>query len=1115
MIPYRSISSNSGVNAIVQEVVVDNVTDVNTTWSSAKIESYISSFIDGLDPKESVKCASTVPLLSETFGSSGTSYDNFNTLTQTTPTNGILTQIDGYTVVIGDRILIKNESILASNGIYICTAKGDGVSVPWLLTRSSDGNQDGELSGGTYTYVESGTLHGGTSFILQADGEIDLTLSEPINFVVYQSSGSSPQTAINTSAISAIGPRNTLNGYVGTDASNKMNYDILPVSDTYPSPSNAIWSTEYMNRILTSKILNIKATSTIIVGTVALVANNNISGTLDPVTAHFTGFTFPLVIDSVTAIDAEYLLLVGQTDERENGIYYYDAITPKLIRLSPIATHYFEGATYIISKGVLYTGSKWYVLPNAPTIINGATMSVLSPIYFSKYDVTDAQTEINKTDITTINSNISNIDNTSDLNKPISTLQGARMSQIEAGITYKTAVVTTSTTPLPNSTYDHVAGTLTATSNGVLSLTVAVVLDRVLIKNQVDLKENGYYVITDIGTVSTQWVLTRSQDANNHSPDCELNGGDVITSISPLEQYVVVGYGCMILNDPILNNNSDVTFSIFGSSVPANLTISTLNTSGAIVSGGALTASGALSVIGAHATTLGGNLTVTGTATLGILASLNVSGIASVGGTGTVYGVFDAKAAVHLRGAVTTYAALTGPTITNLTSRITALEGGGVPANAVLVSIDSVGGNLVPIVCKKGFNPDNSQAVQDRWLGDNSNKWNQIYVDQVNTDYINAGNEINIGGASVGRVNILRSVGNVGLLMDGLNSEIIAYDNLNVQKIKITGQTGLIEASTTIVETGLYSKTHLGASIGTSLTRFSDIFTFSLYTDEVHFSSTFGTVGYPTKLRFINGGGGVATDYGIGCSLNSQDYLSAVDHSFYSANVKKLTIDTSGIVIIGNVESNGVLMINSGPGVAGNANKINVFNGGVGNTYGWGISSASLDHISGLHHTFYSGTTAIFGINTSGIQLHTGTATKAGGGSWSTISSSLVKRNILPVDPALSSSRIMALQVKTYQYNTNVEVALNYTTDKTWLGMIQQDYQSVYPSATPESTIIEIDGVETEVLTMDTTKAQFDMIGALQHAMNTIEAQAIIINNQATAITAMMDRLDVLESYHV
>lgn len=62
--------------------------------------------------------------------------------------------IDGYTLVLGDRILIKNQVAGADNGIYDITA-----GTP---TRSTDYDTSGEVQAGTYTNIINGTANANT-----------------------------------------------------------------------------------------------------------------------------------------------------------------------------------------------------------------------------------------------------------------------------------------------------------------------------------------------------------------------------------------------------------------------------------------------------------------------------------------------------------------------------------------------------------------------------------------------------------------------------------------------------------------------------------------------------------------------------------------------------------------------------------------------------------------------------------------------------------------------------------------------------------------------------------------------------------------------------------------
>lgn len=95
------------------------------------------------------------------------------------------------------------------------------------------------------------------------------------------------------------------------------------------------------------------------------------------------------------------------------------------------------------------------------------------------------------------------------------------VDNLTQGISTKAAVLCASTVNLSAAYYngindDGIGATLTATSNGVLTLdTISpAATQHVLIKNQTTKLQNGAYVVTDPGSVGTPWVLTRRSTEN-------------------------------------------------------------------------------------------------------------------------------------------------------------------------------------------------------------------------------------------------------------------------------------------------------------------------------------------------------------------------------------------------------------------------------------------------------------------------------------------------------------------------------------------------------------------------------------------------------------------------
>lgn len=108
-----------------------------------QLQTAIRRLIDGGDYKASVRVATTANIA----------------------LTGVQT-IDGVSVVAGDRVLVKNQTTGAENGIYVAAAGA------W--SRAEDANSAGDLSGGMLVPVESGTAFADTVWMLTTDGTITL-----------------------------------------------------------------------------------------------------------------------------------------------------------------------------------------------------------------------------------------------------------------------------------------------------------------------------------------------------------------------------------------------------------------------------------------------------------------------------------------------------------------------------------------------------------------------------------------------------------------------------------------------------------------------------------------------------------------------------------------------------------------------------------------------------------------------------------------------------------------------------------------------------------------------------------------------------------------------------
>ena len=121
---------------------------------------YVDAIKQALDVKESVTVATTANL--------SATYNNVGGTLTNSGSNAAL-QLDGITVSSADRVLVKDQSTAAENGIYVVTTVGDG-STAWVLTRAEDANLSAEMTGGVFTFVEQGTIGAENGYVFTHNG---------------------------------------------------------------------------------------------------------------------------------------------------------------------------------------------------------------------------------------------------------------------------------------------------------------------------------------------------------------------------------------------------------------------------------------------------------------------------------------------------------------------------------------------------------------------------------------------------------------------------------------------------------------------------------------------------------------------------------------------------------------------------------------------------------------------------------------------------------------------------------------------------------------------------------------------------------------------------------
>jgi hypothetical protein len=181
-------------------------------------------------------------------------------------------------------------------------------------------------------------------------------------------------------------------------------------------------------------------------------------------------------------------------------------------------------------------------------------------------------------------------------------------TQVSSGIHFHQPVRVEAPTNL-NATYANgtagVGATLTNAGTQaalVLDGVTLSVADRVLIYQQTTQTQNGIYVVTDVGSVSTNWVLTRSSDADTYAAASATALGE---GSAVFVQQGTVGAGTTY----VCNTSGTITFGT------TNITFAEISSAQIYSAGTGLTLSGTqFSLTSPVATTLGGTGLTTFTA---------------------------------------------------------------------------------------------------------------------------------------------------------------------------------------------------------------------------------------------------------------------------------------------------------------------------------------------------------------------------------------------------------------------------------------------------------------------------------------------------------------------
>jgi len=226
-----SITVQSGTNSNVNllpsgtgtvDVGSARITNLATPTQStdATTKAYVDATASGLDVKQSVRLSTTANLTATASGT-GAGKTLTNSGTQA------VFAVDGVTAVQGDRVLVKNQTTGADNGVYTVTTVGT-VSTNWVLTRATDADNSSpatEVTSGMFTFIEEGSTLANTGWVLSTTGTITLDTTG-LTFSQFSGAG----TYLASGGVQLIG--NTFSVNLGTNSSLTTTGNTLQVNST-------------------------------------------------------------------------------------------------------------------------------------------------------------------------------------------------------------------------------------------------------------------------------------------------------------------------------------------------------------------------------------------------------------------------------------------------------------------------------------------------------------------------------------------------------------------------------------------------------------------------------------------------------------------------------------------------------------------------------------------------------------------------------------------------------------------------------------------------------------------------------------------------------------------
>jgi hypothetical protein len=178
-----------GSTTINSGTTYSNITGLTLTTSTVAADPTTSL---GIASKQYVDAVTAginfhAPVVAASITNLNVTYNNGTSgvgATLTADTLRAFNTLDGQSVSVGQRVLIKDQTTQYQNGIYTLTNNGAAGTTAWILTRATDNDQFPEIANGDVIVVTGGTVNSGKTFVNSSTSTITVGTTA-ITFAAY------------------------------------------------------------------------------------------------------------------------------------------------------------------------------------------------------------------------------------------------------------------------------------------------------------------------------------------------------------------------------------------------------------------------------------------------------------------------------------------------------------------------------------------------------------------------------------------------------------------------------------------------------------------------------------------------------------------------------------------------------------------------------------------------------------------------------------------------------------------------------------------------------------------------------------------------------------------